>query len=563
MLRRSLRRRGLDAAATPAQAYSAGLVLGDDPTSYSVAMESSDWQRAIKEEFCSLIENETWDYADRVPDKKSIGCKWVFKTKSNADGTLRYKARLVIKGYEQTEFGETYAPVARLASLHTLLSMSAISDWQVHQMDVVTAFLNPKIEEEVFMDLPEGLDWLDRETFKQLKGGVCRLRKALYGLKQAPRLWFKDIDAFLRSIGFTPDDMEENLYYSESKLLALLLYVDDMLIASALDHEILAVKTLLQKRYKMSDMGLAQQFLGIDIRQSPGQVEIRQHRFIKSVLQRFGMQDCNGTWTPMDARPPAEFTPLDSESQHLYQSLIGSIMYIMLGTRPDLAFTVSALSKFSASAGQIHLTLAKRVLRYLHKTIDMGITYSRTGSDIQQLQPTSNASLVGYTDSDWAGDTSDRKSTGGFVFLLAGGAISWRSKKQTIVALSTTEAEYIAASEASREALWLQGLIGNLTRLTTTSFQVVPTTIYTDSTGCLAQVQNARHHDRTKHVDIKYHHVRDLVERHLIQFQQCSTHEMVADVLTKPLGRTLHWQHLPRMGLHSKTSKPKLLELGN
>jgi hypothetical protein len=185
-----------------------------------------------------------------------------------------------------------------------------------------------------------------------------------------------------------------------------------MLIASSLDHEVQAVKSLLQQRYKMSDLGLARQFLGIDIEQSPDRIAIGQRRFINSVLHRFGMQDCNGTMTPIDARPPIEFTPVDSESQQLYQSLIGSIMYIMLGTRPDLAFTISALSKFSTSAGQSHLSLAKRVLRYLRETVDMGITCDRSLGAGHQV-------IVGYTDSNWAGDIADRKSTSGFVFLLA------------------------------------------------------------------------------------------------------------------------------------------------
>jgi hypothetical protein len=214
----------------------------------------------------------------------------------------------------------------------------------------------------------------------------------------------------------------------------------------------------------------------------------------------------------------------------------------MLGTRPDLAYTISALSKFSASAGTDHLTLAKRVLRYLKQTADIGITY-KTDS------PSEIGLLYGFSDSDWAGDLGDRKSTGGFTFLMSSAAISWKSKKQTIVALSTTEAEYIAASEAAREAIWLQRLLDDLLIITTLSPRSSPTIIFADSTGCLSQMENARHQERTKHIDIKYHYVRDVYEQNIINFQHCSTHDLTADILTKPLSRQLHWFHMGRIGL--------------
>jgi hypothetical protein len=537
LLRRSLRRRG-NFTATAALANTLDALNfgpGDDPTCFQDAMIYPEWRKAMSEEFASLTENVTWDYVDceTLNGRKAIGCKWVYKTKVNADRTLRYKARLVIKGYEQTDFGETYAPVARLTSLRMLIALSAQFNWQVHHMDVVTAFLNPTVDEEVFMALPEGFEWL-QPGFAQ--NSVCRLRKALYGLKQAPRLWFKDIDAYLKSIDFTPSEADQNVYISHSKRTILLLYVDDMLIASGDVTQISDVKQLLRDRYKMSDLGTARQFLGIDIDQQPGSIRLSQDFFIRSVIRRFGMDNCNGVWTPLESRPPLEFNALGTEDQRLYQSLIGSVMYIMLGTRPDLAYTISALSKYSASAGEDHLSLAKRVLRYLQQTKDLGLIYGKDGS------------LHGFSDSDWAGDLGDRKSTGGFIFLLSGAAISWKSKKQTIVALSTTEAEYIAASEAARESIWLQRLSDDLAIISSVPHSS-PMVVFTDSTGCLSQMENARHHERTKHIDIKFHYVRDVYERQLIDFQHCSTHDMTADILTKPLSRQLHWHHLKHAGL--------------
>jgi hypothetical protein len=370
-----LRRKGNSTAeAVPANVESVpSFGRGDDPNCYKEAIPHVEWKQAMKEEFASLVDDRTWDYIDSgsLNGQKAIGCKWVFKTKINADRTLRYKARLVIKGYEQTEFGETYAPVARLTSLRMLIALSARHGWQVHHMDVVTAFLNPSVDEEVYMALPEGFDWLEPDLATTAQNSVCRLRKALYGLKQALRLWFRDIYAYLRTIGFAPSDADQNLYVSQARQAILLLYVDDMLITSSNPSEITKVKQLLQGQYKMLDLGLGRQFLGIDNEQSPESIQLSQGYFIQSILRRFGMDSCNGVRTPLENRPSLEFDPLNDDDQRLYQSLVGSIMYIMLGTRPDLAYTISALSKFSPSTGEAHLSLAKRVLQYLKQTMDI------------------------------------------------------------------------------------------------------------------------------------------------------------------------------------------------
>ena len=331
---------------------------------------------------------------------------------------------------------------------------------------------------------------------------------------------------------------DANLYISPKVIL--LLYVDDILITAANNEEIDRIKGLLHDKYKMTDTGLARQFLGIDILQSDTGITIHQRRFIDSVLRRFGMEGCNGAWVPLETRPSVTFDPLPAADQQTFQSLIGSIMYIMLGTRPDLAYTISALSKFSASAGHEHLQQAKRVLRYLQQSRSVGLAFVQND----------DKELLGYSDSDWAGDVGDRKSTGGFLFLLSGAPICWKAKKQTIVALSTTDAEYVAASEACREAVWLRRLIKDLCAASQApALSPTPTLIYTDSTGCLAQIDNARHHERTKHVDIKYHYTRDVCEQGLVRFQHCTTLDMAADFLTKPLTRELHWKHFPKIGL--------------
>ena len=299
MLRRSLRRRQpVQAIAAEAKNVSE-LCPGYDPESYADAVSHTAWRSAMKQEFNSLIENDTWEVVshDDVREAKIIGCKWVFRVKHNSDRSVRYKARLVIKGYEQTEFGETYAPVARLTTFRILIALAAQLGWKIHQMDVITAFLNPVVNDLVFMALPEGIEWLHPGA---PPGGVYRLKKALYGLKEAPRLWFSNINRFLQSQGFIPSSGDANLYISSSLKVILLLYVDDILLASCNPSAIATVKQLLVNRYKMTDLGLSRQFLGIDIEQLPEKICIGQRHFVESVLRRVGMSDCNGIWTPLE-----------------------------------------------------------------------------------------------------------------------------------------------------------------------------------------------------------------------------------------------------------------------
>lgn len=308
-LRRSARNQGRLAVANQVLAVEEG----SDPTSYREALthsKSKQWKEAMKAELKSLELNGTWSYADRVATsgKKAISCKWVYKTKLNLDGSTRYKARLVIRGFEQVEgidFGETFAPVAKLVSLCMLLAAGTQRSWHIKQMNVVTAFLNPPIDEKVYMELPEGFDWLKPELKVDV---VCKLKKALYGLKQAPRLWYKHIDSFLRLIGFKQSTSEPNLYIGNSNStkpsyflqVLLLLFVDDLLLSSKCMDQINRVKRRLQEQYRMTDLGSAAQFLGLGITQLNGTIYLDQRRFIDTVLRRFGMQDCNEVSTPLE-----------------------------------------------------------------------------------------------------------------------------------------------------------------------------------------------------------------------------------------------------------------------
>jgi len=363
-----------------------------------------------------------------------------------------------------------------------MLALAVTHDWEIDQMDVVTAFLNPKVDGDVYMALPQGIESGEPR--------VCKLRKSLYGLKQAPRLWYEHIDQFLRSLGLKQCEYDPNVYLSASIALAdrtdsplaiwkskksadapiiLLLYVDDMLLFSPSADRVTELKNLLHTKYKMTDLGPVRCFLGIEIERDRSRriLRIHQQRAVQKLLATYRFSQCNGHWTPQPMgsklrrlNPDSGLAsatdstglanPLDSDRKRRYQSIIGNLMWFMLCTRPDLAFTISMLSKFNDAPTTEHLATATYTLRYLRNTANLAIQYN--GQNPEKDTP------IGYTDSDFAGDPDDRKSTSGYVFMLAGGAVSWRARMHPLVACSTVEAEYIGASDATKEAIWMRSL---------------------------------------------------------------------------------------------------------
>ena len=554
--------RGKRACAKEAQDLSSEVLLAEeakspvtlDPNSYSEAIactQQNGWKTAMREEFASLKENKTWEYIP-AGDKQAIGCRWVFRTKINADGSARLKARLVVKGYEQiegTNYGETYAPVAKLVSFRLLLTLAAHYNWLVHHMDVVTAFLNPPVDEEIYMEAPEGIEWLE-PAWSEKKYLICKLKKSLYGLKQAPRLWYKHIDTFLRTLGFVPTNSDPNIYLSRSYQTIILLYVDDLLIISPLLIEIEKVKQHLLQQYRMSDLGPVRQFLGIEVRQiqhsGAHYWAINQRRFIFTILSRFGMATCKGVSTPLDKgtlllKALPEYYKSTLTMQREYQTLIGSLMYLMMGTRPDLAYTISTLSKFCSNPTPEHIAAAKRVLRYLQSTSALNLAFVKS----------TESSLRGYSDSDWAGDKDDSKSTSGYLFTLAGATICWKSRKQKLIALSSTEAEYIGLTETAKEASWLRELYNEIHLLLNNNplqlCESLP--VFADNQASIYMSNIPRFHERTKHIGIRYHYVRTAIEQNLIHLFYIPTTENPADLLTKSLSRELHKRHTNRLGL--------------
>ena len=534
------------------------------PSSYREAMSRPDkaqWEGATQEEIDSIHAARTWTLAELPPGFTLIGSKWVLNLKRNADGSIaRYKARVVAKGYGQKEgidYTETFAPVAKFSTIRALLSITAYYDLELHQMDVKTAFLNGDLDHEIYMEQPEGFIAPNQQHL------VCKLHKAIYGLKQAGRSWNIKIDDTLRRLGFAALITDSCVYvYSSGRVVVYIaLYVDDLLLVSNSLPALTRLKADLAQQFSMKDLGEAQYVLGIQIERnrSARTLSISQAEYVRNVLDRFGMTDCKSVRTPLEISrkltkedcPPAGATT-DVAFTRQYQSAVGAIMYAMLGTRPDIAFAVTTLSQFNSNPGQVHWAAVKHVMRYLRGSIDYRLTYGPSG------KTTVSPIVYGYSDSDWGNNTDDRRSVTGYVFILGGGAVSWQARKQTTVALSSVEAEYMAATQSTKEAMWWRYLLSDL------GIDLGgPTLVYSDSQGSIALTKNPEHHARSKHIDIRHHFVREQVAAGTIEVDYVPTGEMVADVLTKVLPRDNHLKLITMMGIRSPSSAVGVLKMAD
>ena len=518
----------------------------DVPLSFSTATKGEDskhWLPAIQSEIESIRKNNTWVLVPRTEAQNILTSKWVFRRKDAIDENglpyFKYKARVVTRGFQQKEgvdYAETFAPVVKFTTLRIFFALVASLDLHCHQMDVKTAFLNGDIDQDVYMEQPQG--------FKdpKLDNHVCKLKKALYGLKQAPRQWFAKIDSFLvAELRFESSAYDPCLYVRKdsTSLTLLSLYVDDLLLACNELRVLVSLKKDFCKRFEMTDCGDASVCLGLEIRRVRGKktLHLSQTAYTAKILQRFGMKNCKPVVTPMEGQltqADLEGEPMDTA---LYRQCIGSLMYLSVGSRPDISFAVARLAQQVEAPTQPLWTAAKRILRYLAGTKDVGILYDGKCS----LSP------VGYSDSDWGGCKINRKSTSGYAFLTAGGAVSWKSKKQGCVAQSSAEAEYMALAAAAKEAIWLRRIF----QFAQTKNYSVPVTIFADNQGAIKMSRNDSSGTRTKHIDIQYHFVRDGHAKNLFNIEFCSTSEMTADILTKPLARILIQKHKKSLGLES------------
>ena len=495
----------------------------------------AEWKEAMLDELKAIEHNHTWELVTLPEGKTPIGLKWVFKIKHNADGSVkRYKARLVAKGYSQhqgIDYDETFSPVARFETVRILLSIAAMLNLPVYQFDVKSAFLNGELQEEVYVSQPEGFE-VSGDEHK-----VYKLKKALYGLKQAPRAWYKRVDSYFLKNGFLRSENEPTLYVKragKNDFLVVVIYVDDMIYMGSNESLIDDFKSSMQSEFEMTDLGKLQYFLGLEVKQETGGIFLSQSKYAKDFLVKFNMHNCKAVGTPMITNEKLQVEDgTEAVNPSLYRSIIGGLNYLT-HTRPDIMYSVNVLSRFMHKPTRLHLGAAKRVLRYVAGTIDFGLWYSKS----------TNGTMYGYSDSDWGGCVDNRKSTSGQVFYLGSTAVSWSSKKQDVVALSSSEAEYIAVASASCQAIWLRRMLVDFH-----NEQYGPTSIFCDNKATIAMTRNPAFHSRTKHIDIRFHFIRDLTSEGIIELKYCPTNEQVADVFTKALSQAKHDYFRQKLGV--------------
>jgi Reverse transcriptase (RNA-dependent DNA polymerase)/gag-polypeptide of LTR copia-type/Integrase core domain/GAG-pre-integrase domain/Zinc knuckle len=506
---------------------------GLDPSSLADAMRRPDWldwEKAIHEELTVLQDAKTWVLVDPPPGANIVSSKWVFRVKKDADGNIaRKKARLVAQGFSQVpgvDYFDTYAPVARLATIRTVLALAARYDMELHQIDIKGAYLNGELtdDEVIYMRQPPGF------ASREHPNRVCRLHKTLYGLKQSGRRWYQKLVRILvNALGFIQVEVDQAVFFKQSgdKLTIIVVHVDDCTIAATTIELVVDLKMRLREHVEITDLGELHWLLGIEIHRDreARTISLSQRSYIESIVRRYGFEDLKPISTPMDPNVKLSTTQNPSTGaqyaamRHIpYREAVGSSMYAMLGTRPDIAFANTVVSKFSGNPGMAHWEAVKRIYRYLIGTKDMWLTY---GGEERVL--------VGYVDADGS-MAEDRHAISGYAFLIDGGAVSWSSKRQEIVSLSTTESEYVAATHAAKEALWLRSLISQLFGNTAEA-----TTIFSDNQSAIALTKDHQYHARTKHIDVRFHFIRWVVENGQLRLIYCPTADMVADTLTKAL----------------------------
>ena len=515
-------------------------LVDDTPSTIAEAFSSPDadyWKEAVRSEMDSIMTNGTWEIVDRPYGCKPIGYKWVFKKKLRPDGTIeKYKARLVAKGYTQKEgedFFDTYSPVARLTTIRVLLALAASHGLFVHQMDVKTAFLNGELDEEIYMDQPDGF------VVEGQEGKVCKLLKSLYGLKQAPKQWHEKFDKTMTSAGFVANEADKCVYYryGGGEGVILCLYVDDILIFGTSLNVIEEVKDFLSKSFDMKDLGVADVILNIKLlRGENGGVTLVQTHYVEKVLSRFGYSDCKPVSTPYDPSVILRKNRRIMRDQLRYSQIIGSLMYLASATRPDISFAVSKLSRFVSNPGDDHWRALERVLRYLKGTSSFGIHY--TGYP---------KVLEGYCDANWISDADELKATSGYTFTLGGGAVSWKSCKQTILTRSTMEAELAALDTATVEAEWLRELLMDLPVVE----KPVPTiSMNCDNQTVIIKINSSKDNMKTtRHVKRRLKSVRKLRNSGVIALDYVHTSKNLADQFTKGLSRNVIDSASSEMGL--------------
>ena len=497
-----------------------------------------EWLKSMQSEFNSLLKNHTWDLTELPKGQVAIGCRWVYAVKRDKEGKVtKLKSRLVAKGCSQrfgVNYYETFSPVVRYENIRLVVALAVEHGIYLHQMDVSSAYLNGDLHDEVYMRQPPHFE--DRKH----PGKVLKLKKSLYGLKQSGREWNTKLNAFLMQLGFKSCISDRCIYTQRSNGIynIIVVYVDDLIVGSTSLTELERVKAEISSEFECVDGGELSHFLGMEFHRDGnlGAITISQKQYILNALTECGMMNCKEVVTPLESGCQLHCADEKCTKVNVtqYQSYIGVLMYLALSTRPDILLSVAKLAQHNCDPHSEHEKSVKHVFRYLKKTMDFKLHYQKTGKAVEC-----------FVDADWAGDTKDRKSFSGYVFVAAGCVFAWSAKKQNLVALSSTEAEYVALSNAATEVVYVRKLLTEL------GFPLNgPMTMYNDNQSAQCLVKNPTYHSRSKHIAIKYHHIRDMHSNEAIEVKYIPTDEMMADILTKNLCKIKHYKFSNMMGLY-------------
>ena len=510
------------------------------PRTYLQAFKDPNWLRAIREEYSALISNNTWVLVPPPSDANVINCIWLFKKKLNADGSLsRYKARLVANGRTQIpgiDCDETFSPVVKPTTIRTVLSIAVTHKWPIRQLDVKNAFLHGHLQETVYMRQPPGFRDSSRPDH------VCLLQRSLYGLKQAPRAWFQRFTDFICRIGFTNSRCDSSLFiYRQGHHIAyLLLYVDDIVLTGSSSELLSRIISALGSEFAMSDLGDLHYFLGISATRTSTGLFLSQQKYATEILERANMQNCKPASTPADLSAKFDGSGPPVEDPTLYRSLAGALQYLTF-TRPDITYAVQQICLYMHDPREPHFTALKRILRYLRTTADQGL----------QIFSSPSRDIIAYSDADWAGCPVTRRSTSGYCVFLGNNLLSWSSKRQHTISRSSAEAEYRGVANAVAETCWVRNLLLDLHYSPRRA-----TIVYCDNVSAVYMSANPVQHQRTKHIEIDLHFVRDKVATGQLRVLHVPSSSQYTDIFTKSLPSSLFLDFRSSLNVRSFTPVP-------
>ena len=507
--------------------YNVNYAQVNEPATFSEAISNelaNEWKSAIAEELKAHETNGTWEIVEKPENRNIIDSKWVFKLQEEKAGKFRkFKARLCARGFKQLEgvdYSETFASVVRYDTLRLLLAIAAKEDLEMLQFDIKTAFLYGELQEEIFMKIPQGLN------VPNAKNKVCKLLKALYGLKQSSRCWSRKIKSVLNKYNFKCCNADNSIFVGviDGVIVYIAIFVDDGLIIAKFQAVIVKVLNIIKEHFEVTTCD-PKLFVGVQIERDRENkiMFLHQSDYANKIIERFNLCDAKDTYTPSERGTILRPAEKHEGEKFPYRELVGSLMFLSIVSRPDISHSVNVVSRFLDCNGKSHWDAAKRILRYIKATLSYGIMYR---GNCDSLIP------IGYSDSDFAGDVNTRKSTSGYIFKVCGGPITWCAQRQTIVTLSTCEAEYVAASNASREAIWLTRLLEDL-RIQCAK----PITLFVDNQSAIKLIKNPVFHRRTKHIDTHYHFIREKHENNEINIIYVPSESQLADIFTKALSR--------------------------